>query len=216
MRTNKMMRIASALLVAVLLTTCAISGTFAKYISTASGSDSARVAKWSIEVEGDDIAVSPERTITFDLFNTVNDTAGATEENVTVGSGETIIAPGTSGSFTLDIANTSEVDATYTIELAEANAGNIPLKYSVDGTTWVDSVDELTMTALTNVAIAKDGDTDTQTVYWKWVFDSAAVDAADLHDGQTDATDTALGIQADDATPAVVTITATITATQVD
>ena len=43
MKKNIMMRVASALLIAVLLTTCAISGTFAKYVSTASGSDTARV-----------------------------------------------------------------------------------------------------------------------------------------------------------------------------
>ena len=46
MKKNMMMRIASVLLVAVLLSTCAISGTFAKYTSQASGTDSARVAYW--------------------------------------------------------------------------------------------------------------------------------------------------------------------------
>ena len=46
MKKNTMMRVASALLVAVLLTTCAISGTFAKYVSSAETSDTARVAKW--------------------------------------------------------------------------------------------------------------------------------------------------------------------------
>ena len=46
MKKNKMMRIASVLLVAVILTTCAISGTFAKYVSSADSSDSARVAYW--------------------------------------------------------------------------------------------------------------------------------------------------------------------------
>ena len=46
MKTNKMMRIASVLLVAVLLTTCSISGTFAKYVSQATGTDTARVAYW--------------------------------------------------------------------------------------------------------------------------------------------------------------------------
>ena len=50
MRKNKMMRAASALLVAVLLTTSTISGTFAKYVTEASGSDTARVAKWGVEV----------------------------------------------------------------------------------------------------------------------------------------------------------------------
>ena len=46
MRKNKFMRAASGLLVAVLLTTCVISGTFAKYTSTSTGTDSARVARW--------------------------------------------------------------------------------------------------------------------------------------------------------------------------
>ena len=50
MKKNKMMRIASVLLVAVLLSTCAISGTFAKYVTTDSGSDSARVAKFAFTV----------------------------------------------------------------------------------------------------------------------------------------------------------------------
>lgn len=48
MKKNKMMRIASILMVATLITTCAISGTFAKYITQAEGADQARVAKWGI------------------------------------------------------------------------------------------------------------------------------------------------------------------------
>ena len=48
MKKNKMMRIASILMVATLITTCAISGTFAKYVTRASGEDSARVAQWGI------------------------------------------------------------------------------------------------------------------------------------------------------------------------
>ena len=52
MKKNTMMRVASALLVAVLLSTCAISGTFAKYVTTASGSDTARVAKWDVQISG--------------------------------------------------------------------------------------------------------------------------------------------------------------------
>ena len=51
MRKNKMMRAASALMVAVLLTTCTISGTFAKYVTTASGNDTARVAKWGVQID---------------------------------------------------------------------------------------------------------------------------------------------------------------------
>lgn len=48
MKKNRMMRLASGLLVAVLLTTSVISGTFAKYTTSASSQDSARVAKWGV------------------------------------------------------------------------------------------------------------------------------------------------------------------------
>ncbi len=50
MKKNFMMRAASVLLVAVMLTTCAISGTFAKYVTSANTSDNARVAKWGVTV----------------------------------------------------------------------------------------------------------------------------------------------------------------------
>ena len=50
MKKNFMMRAASVLLVAVMLTTCAISGTFAKYVTSDSGSDFARVAKFGVTV----------------------------------------------------------------------------------------------------------------------------------------------------------------------
>ena len=48
MKKNKMMRTASGLLVATLLTTSMISGTFAKYTTQDEASDSARVAKWGV------------------------------------------------------------------------------------------------------------------------------------------------------------------------
>ncbi len=51
MKKNKMMRIASVLLVLTLISTCAISGTFAKYVTKASGTDTARVAKWGVVLE---------------------------------------------------------------------------------------------------------------------------------------------------------------------
>lgn len=52
MKKNKMMRIASVLLIATLLTTCVISGTFAKYVTSDSVEDHARVAKFGVTVEG--------------------------------------------------------------------------------------------------------------------------------------------------------------------
>ena len=57
MKKNLMMRIAAVLMVCVLATTCGISGTFAKYVTSAETSDTARVAKWGVmlSVSGDGI-----------------------------------------------------------------------------------------------------------------------------------------------------------------
>ena len=208
MKKNKTMRLASGLLVAVLLTTCAISGTFAKYVSDVAASDSARVAKWSIKVEGEEIGAE-EPTIIFNLFD-------YTDANVDVNGKDDnaqVIAPGTTGSFKIDIVNESEVNAKYTIKFEETNNGNIPLQYSVDGTTWKDSINELAMEQLTDQAIAMNNGTDARTIYWKWVFDNTT---GTVHDGQTDVTDTALGHDAAYGNAATVTIKATITVTQVD
>ena len=65
----KKFRIVALLLVMCLASSCFVGGTFAKYSSTAEGSDSAVVARWSIDVDGTDIAV--EDTVAFDLFATV-------------------------------------------------------------------------------------------------------------------------------------------------
>lgn len=199
MKKNKMMRVASALLVAVLLTTCAISGTFAKYVSTATGSDTARVAKWAFNVEGENIAQT--NTFVFDLFN-------YTDSNVDVngaGDGEKVIAPGTSGSFVIDLTNNSEVVATYAIDFAQVktastNGNVIPIQYSLNTTDWYDSIDSIDIPAGT--ALGMNGGNTTVTVYWRWVFDG--LDNVDTDLGQ------------DYVNVANVTVSATVTATQVD
>ena len=48
MKKNKVMRFASLLLIATLLTTSVISGTFAKYTTSDSAQDTARVAKFGV------------------------------------------------------------------------------------------------------------------------------------------------------------------------
>lgn len=48
MKKNRMMRLASGLLVAALLSTSAVSGTFAKYVTSDSATDTARVAKFGV------------------------------------------------------------------------------------------------------------------------------------------------------------------------
>lgn len=195
MKKNNMMRIASVLLVAVLLSTCVISGTFAKYTSESTGTDTARVAKWDFKVND---TTANSNTFTFDLFKTINDTKdGAAEADIKYTDG-TIIAPGTKGSFDIVLKNDSEVTAEYTIDYTVTNTANIPVQFSLDGTTWKNSIDDLDVTEAQTVAIG--ATEDTITVYWQWAF------AGD------DAVDTALGL---DGT-ATLTVAAKVTVTQVD
>ena len=103
MMKNKMMRLASVLLVAVLLSTCAISGTFAKYVTTASGTDNARVAKWGIVMDNTGSA----------MFQDTYYVGEGTSNPVVNGEGvntKDVVAPGTSGSSTYKISGTPETD----------------------------------------------------------------------------------------------------------
>lgn len=182
-----------------LVTACLIGGTMAKYVSGTTGTSTATVAKWSIDVNGREIAVSPETTVDFNLFTTVNEADTTTaEENVSDGK----IAPGTGGSFQLVVKNKSEVDAKYSITLTETNASNVPIEYSLDKKTWAGDTSAIN-TAQKDIAIARESGTETVVVYWRWAFEG------------DDASDTALGIAARTAAPTV-QIAAAINATQVD
>jgi hypothetical protein len=105
MKKNAMLKIAAILMVAVLLTTCAISSTFAKYVTDEKKitSNSARVAVWGLEISGNANA-------NFELFKSdYDDVEGA------VVSGDThavVVAPGTSNdaAMALGISGTPEVD----------------------------------------------------------------------------------------------------------
>lgn len=200
MKKNIMMRIASVLLVAVLLSTCAISGTFAKYVSSSDATDVARVAKWSFDIGETDITKS--NTFTFDLFTTTYK-----EDNVDkdgLDNNAVVIAPGTTGYATVTLENKSEVNATYEVNF-EATENGVPLQWSKDGTNWVNSISDLDITA-TNIGMTGQA---TITIHWKWAYESDDIVSGD----QSNAGDTNLGTA---ATLAEVTFTATVTVTQVD
>ena len=57
MKKNRFLKLASGMLILCLITTCAISTTFAKYATGGTSQDTARVAKWGVELvmEGDPI-----------------------------------------------------------------------------------------------------------------------------------------------------------------
>ncbi len=103
-----MLRIASVLLVAVLLTTCIISGAFAKYITTANGADQAQVAKFGVNITvADDFGAFATQ---YDKED--NQYAGtlAVQSNTSVGDNtDNRVAPGTKGQMSFSITGTPEV-----------------------------------------------------------------------------------------------------------
>ena len=80
MEKNKTMKMILITLLIAMIALVLVSGTYAKYTSSASGSDTARVAKWSFIVGGADTVT--ENTFTFDLFKTIKDTDGEDEVDV--------------------------------------------------------------------------------------------------------------------------------------
>ena len=226
MRKNKMMRLASALLVAVLLTTCAISGTFAKYVTAETGSDSARVAKWGVEI----VAATEMFSDSYkDAKTTYN--ASETGDAITVQAdteGTNIVAPGTKGSLVgFAVTGTPEVDVEVTYDATLTLTGwevigvaeYCPIEITVNSETFkigVNATDVADLIAKVEAAIegktAKyDANTDLSAVNddvvvsWEWDYE-----------GNDDGCDTALGDQAADGNAATIKLEIKTTITQVD
>lgn len=194
---NKTMKMILITLLITMIALVLVSGTYAKYTSSASGSDTARVAKWSFNVGENDIVAKD--TFTFDLFKTITDTDGKTETDVVSANADKVIAPGTSGSFDLVLENKSETSAKYGITYTVTNTASIPVQFSVNGKDWTD-----------NLANVVESDTDTKLdanngrktikIQWKWAYDG------------DDTTDVNLG----KVGTAKLIVQADVTATQID
>ncbi len=206
-RENKTVKFAIIVLALTMIALILVAGTYAKYTSTGSGTDSVSVAKWSFTVGDKDITTATE-SFTFNLFQTIKDTGGTADET-DVKSGK-LIAPGTAGEFSFDITNGSEVNAKYDLAYTVTNSSNIPVEFSIDGgTTWVSS---LSSKNVTEKAIAM-GATDSIAVKWRWAYEGSS--STNFTSSQKDSTDTDLGVAAQ-TTPGTLTVKVDVTATQVD
>ena len=235
MKKNTMMRVASALLVAVLLTTCAISSTFAKYVTTESGSDFARVAKWGVVIEAE----------SFDLFTDkyAKDDATATftgTYSVASSDGKDVFAPGTKGTFAnIAITGTPEVAVDVAVVPTVAVSGNwmvngdfyCPIVITVGSTaicglTYDDAADFAGAidTAIRGYSAQYAPNQDLSAIdanfdiSWEWAFEDAdhvALGCACTAGAQSDAEDTVLGNVAV-AEDLKIEIGVAITVTQID
>lgn len=211
MEKNKTMRMILITLLIAMIALVLVSGTYAKYTSSASGSDTARVAKWSFIVGGNDIVA--ENTFTFDLFKTIKDTDGKDETDVVSANADRVIAPGTSGSFDLVLENKSETSAKYSVTYTVTNTESIPVQFSVNGTDWKDNIEELNIsTSATDTKLDANNGTKTITIQWRWAYENTKENATTEDKKATDEKDMTLG----KVGTAKLIVQADVTATQID
>lgn len=220
MKKNIAMRVAAILFILTMISTCAFSTTFAKYVTSGEATDTARVAKWGVEVSGSSNA----------LFNKAYKDPSNT--SVTVEATENVLAPGTSGTFVdFVIAGTPEVDCEVTFDATLTLSGwavtgvdfYCPVIITV-GTTVLNGLDyDSAASFKTDVEEAIESNRfyyESQTspsangldIVWEWkIADSTGSKAK-----QTNDNDTALGDAAADGNASTIKLDVTCTVTQID
>lgn len=239
MKKTKLMRVALLLLVLTLITSCFVGGTFAKYTTSASSSNTARVAKWGF---------NDASTINLDnLFHKVYYKYEAETHKETVRSNTNVIAPGTAGEaefeFTYNATDAApEVAYTFTVSTAGSKCAqsikdNKNIKWSLDNKlappvgkpSDANYAAEGSWDALLAAIEALDGNktdnkynpgelptgfgktSDKHIVAWQWAFQTTGTDG--VVDASQDVTDTRMG-NANDLANVILKIT--VTATQID
>lgn len=191
-----------------------VSATLAKYTQTVKGSDTARVAKFAYTVKDQaNNLFSKESVAQLALFETTNTNV------LDVSGNQKLIAPGTTGTFTITVANTSEVNIEDSFALVYTNVGKVPVYFTYNGKNYSDvlitngvniidgKMDDLAiaMTAATTQIPMLTGTQD-YAITWTWDFTGK-------YTTQTDATDTALG---EKAIPDTISLEIDTTLTQIN
>lgn len=219
MKKNWTMRVGVALVALTLITSCFVGGTFAKYTTAGTGTDSARVAKFGV-------TVTATGNMFADKYDNPDDSATVVGQG-----GEKVVAPGTRGNMvSMTLRGEPEVDVKVTYEATvdlndhwEDAAGNFyfPLDISVNkqevdlsGATSKKDVISAVASAINNYSKTYEAGKDLSTVgadslaiSWEWDFEG---------NGNDDVKDTYLGDQASKGKAGEITIGVKTTVTQVD
>lgn len=222
MKKNAMLKIAAILMVAVLLTTCAISSTFAKYVTPGaqSAAEVGRVAKWDVEIVSSADGLFAEKYENGAVSDTGNDVVSVAADNV--------VAPGTANSasltatingqpevaFALTTVATVDLGSGWMVDLDGAGSGEAvyycPLVVKVNGTTVEAGANAAAYAANIKSAIETAGteefaagtELDDEvvgvTVEWSWDFDAEGAGTNDLKDtllGEAGAATISIAIQ---------------------
>lgn len=223
MKKNNAMRVAAGLAIAALLSTCLVSGTYAKYTTGDTSNDTAQVAKWGVKVQSNGGG-------TFAHEYAKDNNAFTVADNTVVAQGKyDLVAPGTSGTFEAatvsgkpEVAVRVDNEAEITLngwmgDTDHPNGFYCPLTFKVNDTPVdlsqchsADDVQNAIQAAVT--ATSKDyaagtelSNANSAKIEWAWAFESG--------DDEADKKDTALG---DLAAAPTISIAVTTTVTQID
>ena len=165
------------LLLLVGITSAYVANTYAKYSGQVSGNATATVAKWAFE---SDNAIT---TIDVDLAEAYNANRLAADR----------IAPGTSGSFAIELVNTNtEVGVDWTLTIGSITNKPTNLKFYKDQNHTVEfgTNGDPSNSTITGTLAAGDSNGLTVTVYWDWPYETGTTangvaegDAADTTNG---------------------------------
>lgn len=121
MKKNKTMRVAGGLLIATMLTSSIVSGTYAKYVTSTTGSDTARVAKFGVVITADGSLFDTTYKKVEDGNGPGKNAADTDKTALTVTSSDKVVAPGTKNDegLVFNITGTPEVDVIVSVRLNE-------------------------------------------------------------------------------------------------
>lgn len=156
-KSNFVARLSVLTIALTLVTTSLIGGTLAKYTTEVTGTGSATVAKWSFK------ATSGGKTITTVNLGETADTAYLAKER---------IAPGSKGSFNIEIdATGTETSLEYVISLGNAKNSISNVQFCEDETcTKSITIPSANFTEVVKKTIDANNSNKkvTETIYWKW------------------------------------------------
>ena len=227
---NVTLRAAAVLFALALITSCFVGGTFAKYVTNGTGTDTARVAKFGVTVTANGTMFAEQYDAGEEAKTVVSSRLGVADDKK-----DNVVAPGTSGNMvSMTLTGKPEVDVhvNYAPEVKLSDNWTLadgtfycPLQITI-GTATIDGlkfnakaalvaaiVNEIVSYEKNNVIYKAGTDLSTATVSnnalaisWAWPFET---------DGN-DAKDTYLGDQAAKGNAATIEISVTTTVTQID
>ena len=220
MKKTRTMRMAAVLFALVLITSCFVGNTFAKYVASGEATDTARVAKFGVTITA---PTTDDSTFKTKYATGTNDPAYSGEFSVQ-SSNDKVLAPGTSGQVgAFTVAGTPEVATriSYSIDdltLSNWTAGGgfyFPVIFKVNGTAVNDGTETDAAAIKSKIAAALANASEdfapnatitpkALTITWEWPFSTSAAN---------DVKDTELG---NAETAGTISLKVTCTVTQLD